>query len=84
MISLQRSSYHLFPFPGGCHKAASLSPFFFPLLLLLLIPLSCLLSGGQLQSNTTVSGSVGMQSADEPEVAHLCSVLLHPNTQQPD
>lgn len=33
------------------------------------------LSGGQPQSNTTVSGSVGMQSADEPKVAHLCSVL---------
>lgn len=56
--------------------------FFF--LLLLLILLFCLLSGGQPQSNTTVSGSVGMQSADEPKVAHLCSVLLRPNTRQPD
>lgn len=57
---------------------------FFFLLLLLLILLFCLLSGGQPQSNTTVSGSVGMQSADEPKVAHLCSVLLRPNTRQPD
>lgn len=61
-----------------------LSFFFFLLPLLLLILLSYLLSGGQPQSNTTVSGSVGMQSADEPKVAHLCSVLLRPNTRQPD
>lgn len=53
-------------------------------LLLLLIPLSCLLSGGQPQSNTTVSGSVGMQSADETKVAHLCSAPPRPNTRQSD
>lgn len=40
------------------------------------------LSGVQPQSNTTVSGSVGMQSADEPKVAHLFSVLPRPNTQK--
>lgn len=68
-------------FPEAATKLPLSLSFF---LLLLLILLSCLLSGGQPQSNTTVSGSVGMQSADEPKVAHLCSVLLCPNTHQPD
>lgn len=65
-------------------EAATKLPLLFLLLLPLLILLSCLLSGGHPQSNTTVSGSMGMQSAEEPKVAHLCSVLLRPNTHQPD
>lgn len=83
LICLQKSSYCVLLVPRGCHKASSQCSYFLFFVRLLFIFLRCLLSGGQPQSNTTVSGSVGTQSADEPKVAHLCSVLPRPNTQQP-